>query len=83
MKSFCMKLTVFVVMGSGLGTLHAQMASDRPAVLKLDPALDDLISTDAKLEKVKGDYFQFIEGPTWGAAGKKQRILALQRDVRE
>jgi gluconolactonase len=75
MKTFWMILTVFLAMGLGLGTLHAQMASDRPTVLKLDPALDDLISTDAKLEKVKGDFFEFIEGPTWVPQGKNSGYL--------
>ena len=34
-------------------------------VLKLDPALDSIISADAKLELLKDDYFGFVEGPTW------------------
>lgn len=34
-------------------------------VLKLDPALDGVISSDAKLELLKDDYFGFVEGPAW------------------
>jgi gluconolactonase len=34
-------------------------------VLRLDPALDAIVSADAKLEVLKGDYFGFVEGPAW------------------
>jgi gluconolactonase len=77
MKKLWMILTVFLLMGLGLGTLHAQMPGDRPTVLKLDPALDDLISTDAKLETVKGNYFLFTEGPTWVPQGKNSGYLVF------
>lgn len=49
---------------------RAQTPADEP-VVRLDPALDDLISPDAKLERVKGD-FGFTEGIVWvdqGAGG--------------
>jgi gluconolactonase len=42
------------------------------AVVRLDPALDEIIAPDAKAELLKGDYFGFLEGPVWvqeGAAG--------------
>jgi hypothetical protein len=32
-------------------------------VVRLDPALDDIIAADAKVEKVEGN-FGHIEGPT-------------------
>jgi len=51
-------------------SLHAQTPSDKP-IVKLDPSLDALISPDAKLELVKGD-FGFTEGIVWvdqGASG--------------
>jgi gluconolactonase len=38
------------------------------AVHRIDPALDKLISADAKVEKVAGG-FQFVEGPVWNRAG--------------
>lgn len=41
----------------------AQTPADKP-VIKLDPSLDELISPDAKLELVKGD-FGFTEGIVW------------------
>src|SRR5215475_6013680 len=38
--------------------------SANPAVVRLDPALDALVSPDAKVELVKGG-FGFTEGPVW------------------
>jgi gluconolactonase len=35
------------------------------AVVRLDPALDALITPGAKAELLKGDYFGAIEGPVW------------------
>ena len=64
-------------MGLGHVTLHAQAPADKPTVLKLDPALDDLISSDAKLETVKGDYFLFTEGPTWIPQGKTSGYMVF------
>src|SRR5712671_2748608 len=57
MKKVWMIFSVLLAIGFGLGTSHAQYVEGQPAVVKLDPALDDLISTSAKLEKTKGDYF--------------------------
>ncbi len=34
------------------------------SITKLDPALDDIIAPDAKLE-LQGDYFGLTEGPVW------------------
>jgi gluconolactonase len=41
---------------------------ERP-VLRLDPALDTIISPEAKLEVLKDDYFNFTEGPAWMPEG--------------
>jgi gluconolactonase len=49
----------------------AQPASD---VLRLDPALDALVSPDAKVELVKGG-FGFTEGPVWMQKGKNGYLL--------
>ncbi len=38
-------------------------------VLRLDPALDKIISPDAKLEILKDDSFNFTEGPAWMPQG--------------
>src|SRR5437773_12449899 len=41
----------------------AQSSKDN-AVVRLDPALDALVSSDARVELVKGG-FGFTEGPVW------------------
>jgi gluconolactonase len=45
--------------------VHAQSASE---VVPLDPALDQIISVDAKVEKLAGG-FAFVEGPVWVRKG--------------
>ena len=51
----------------------AQLAGD-PAIVRLDPALDALVSPDAKVELVKGG-FGFTEGPVWVQKGKSGYLL--------
>lgn len=51
----------------------AQSANDK-AVVRLDPALDALVSPDAKVELVKGG-FGFTEGPVWMQQGKSGFLL--------
>jgi gluconolactonase len=51
----------------------AQPASDQ-TVLRLDPALDALVSPDAKVELIKGG-FGFTEGPVWVQKGKNGYLL--------
>src|SRR5580692_8910055 len=54
-------------------TATAQNVSDK-AVTRLDPALDALVSPDAKVELVKGG-FGFTEGPVWKQQGKDGYLL--------
>ena len=77
MKKRWVVLLVFLAIGFGLDTVRAQMSANTPTVLKLDPALDEIISTDAKLETVKGDFFLFTEGPTWVPQGKNSGYLVF------
>jgi gluconolactonase len=51
----------------------AQSASDQ-AVVRLDPALDALVSPDAKVELVKSG-FGFTEGPVWVQQGRAGYLL--------
>jgi gluconolactonase len=51
----------------------AQSANDKP-VVRLDPALDALVSADAKVELVKSGY-GFTEGPVWVQNGKDGYLL--------
>jgi len=60
------------------GLLAASAAIAQPAedtaVLRLDPALDALVSPDAKVELVKGG-FGFTEGPVWVQEGNGGYLL--------
>ena len=45
--------------------VHAQVTVPRPfKVVRLDPALDAIISADAKIE-ILGEHFGLTEGPVW------------------
>jgi gluconolactonase len=55
------------------GGAAAQESGDK-AVVRLDPALDALVSPDAKLEKVAGG-FGFTEGDIWVPEGKGGYLL--------
>src|ERR1700692_713746 len=43
-------------------------AQEKGPIIRLDPALDDIVSPDAKVEKVAGG-FVFFEGPLWVRKG--------------
>jgi gluconolactonase len=51
----------------------AQSADDK-SILRLDPALDALVSPEAKVELIKGG-FGFTEGPVWVQKGKTGYLL--------
>jgi len=55
---FGLAATVF---GAGI---HTQVPGGG-SVVRLDPALDAVVSVQAKLEVLKEDYFGFLEGPVW------------------
>ncbi len=63
---------IAVLAFASLATLEAQAPAPRPfKVVRLDPALDAIISTDAKIE-ILGEHFGLTEGPVWireGAGG--------------
>ena len=56
-----------------IASADAQSA-DEASVVRLDPALDALVSTDAKVELIKGG-FGFTEGPVWVQKGKTGYLL--------
>ena len=57
------------------GWLCAQPPAERPfKIIKLDPALDDIISPDAKLETL-GEHFGLTEGPVWVQHGDDGYLL--------
>ena len=67
----------FVLFAAGLviGTFLAQPgAAQDKTVVRLDPALDAVISPDAQLQTVKGG-FGFTEGITWVPRGNSGYVL--------
>jgi gluconolactonase len=66
---------LIVALASALATSVAitQSANDK-WVTRLDPALDALVSPDAKVELVKGG-FGFTEGPVWVQEGTTGYLL--------
>jgi gluconolactonase len=73
MKKLWLLLVLLIVSAVGAGLLRAQM-SDGKSVVRMDPALDELVSPDAKLTLVKGG-FGFTEGTTWVQKGKTGYLL--------
>src|SRR5689334_19168352 len=69
-----MKKQIFMAVISLTATLGMVMAmtqdiSTTPAsVERLDPAMDKIVSSDAKLEKIAGGY-KWTEGPVWTRSG--------------
>ncbi len=61
------------VLGVRAGNAQTPTPGDKP-VVRLDPALDELVSPDAKLELVKGG-FGFTEGIVWKQEGKNGFLL--------
>ena len=74
MKKCCVLAAVFWVMTMGVGLERAQTPADKPAVVKLDPALDELVAPNAELQLVKSG-FGFTEGLTWVQQGKSGYLL--------
>lgn len=66
-------VVLLFVMALGLSRREAR-AADGNAVERMDPALDALVSPDAKLELVKGG-FGFTEGIVWVEQGKSPYLL--------
>src|SRR5436189_3082175 len=66
---------IAVVFGIALATaLATAQSTNDGGVVRLDPALDALVSADAKVELVKGG-FGFTEGTVWQPQGKTGRLL--------
>jgi gluconolactonase len=66
MKKWLKIFSLMVAAALPLTKIQAQGAND---VVRLDPGLDDIISADAKVEKLAGN-FGFVEGPVWVRQGK-------------
>ena len=75
-------LCALLVLSLGFGLLIAQTASGD--IVRLDPALDAIVSPNAKLEIIQGDqaqqpsnffYFGALEGPVWVQEGQNGYLL--------
>src|SRR6266849_5354335 len=64
----------------GVCGVDAQSQADKPAVVRLDPALDALVSPDARLELVKGG-FGFTEGIIWVEQGRYLLLSDIPANV--
>jgi gluconolactonase len=60
---------VLLLATASIGGVAAQTLSSHQAVVRLDPALDELVSADARIEGLKTDYFGAVEGPVWVPEG--------------
>ena len=58
-----LSILILFLMAVGVGLTSAQVITIDPFEMK-DPALDKLISPDARLEQL-GNEFGFLEGPIW------------------
>lgn len=72
-------LRIFVIAASlmmtiGFGLLLAQ-APRGSSIVKLDPALDAIVSSNAKVEVLKDDYFGISEGPVWIKDGQSGYLI--------
>src|ERR1700675_4021725 len=71
MKKFRLIVICFLFVGLGLGWLYAQTPTQTPTgILKMDPAMDELIDTSAQVQPVIKDFFYFTEGIVWVPQGK-------------
>src|SRR5262245_56301014 len=69
MKSF--RILLVLALALGFGGLTAQ-TQNKSWVERLDPALDQLVPSNAKVEVLKDDYFGISEGPVWIKEGNSQ-----------
>jgi gluconolactonase len=58
----------------GLALVAAQAPAGR-SIVRLDPALDQIVSASAKVQMLKTDYFGISEGPVWIQDGQSGYLL--------
>ena len=69
-----LSMFVFLIAVCGLNLSLAQTPG-QSSVQRLDPALDAIVSSDATVEVLKGDYFGNAEGPLWIDDGPSGYLL--------
>ena len=65
----------FVFTSVAFLTIAGPSAANAQEIVKFDPALDAILSPDAKLEKLAAEGFDGGEGPVWVATGKTGYLL--------
>jgi gluconolactonase len=70
------RLSAFLLFTLALGfsVLGAQ-TQNKTWIKKLDPALDQIVSPNAKVEVLKDDYFGISEGPVWVKEGQAEFLV--------
>jgi gluconolactonase len=63
MKTFSISLVTALAIA--LANVQTRAAEPAHAVIRIDPALDQIVAADARLEMLKTDYFGLTEGPVW------------------
>ena len=76
MKTIAISAALLFAFAVGAGPVHAQSADNKPAVVKIDPSFDALLSPDAKLELLSTGY-GFVEGIVWVQKKGKPGYLLL------
>lgn len=71
MKKFLMLIFVVAI---SFNLVSAQ-APNGSAIERLDPALDRIVSANAKLELLKADYYGNAEGPVWVRQGQSGYLI--------
>src|SRR5713101_4271665 len=66
--------SIITVVAVAVVGLRGQSPGDK-SIERLDPALDAIVSADAKVELLKGDYFGLLEGPLWVPEGTSGFLL--------
>jgi gluconolactonase len=74
MKKPLMFAAMLFTVSLAADVVFAQAPEAKPTVVRLDPALDELVSVDAKLELVKSG-FGFTEGLVWVEKGPASYLL--------
>jgi gluconolactonase len=69
-------LSIGAAVALALSAPSAQAPAPAPSgVVRLDPALDAIVSASGKVETLKGDYFGIAEGPLWVPDGGSGYLL--------
>jgi gluconolactonase len=80
MGKFSVSAAILFAVTLGACPASAQAQGDKPAIVRLDPALDALVSPDAKLQLVKGG-FGFTEGIIWVEQGRYLLLSDIPANV--